>query len=170
VTARHVAPFALAGLLALTAGCTPKPSDLPVPVTLACNELHEILRVMPFEHVERTQGTVSRPGAAEPSPGCRITAKGSRSHLSVLERTSQHSPDGRLKELLPSRGWREDARFATERPRGNTFAYDRGGVMCDFTVRWGGTEGGPEVDTDKDPDALAPDRYELSVGCALEAS
>jgi len=80
----------------------------------------------------------------------------------VLERTSQHSPDGRLRELLPARGWQEDARFANDRADGNTFAFGRGGVTCYFITRWGG-----DADADVDENALGPDRYELSVGCAL---
>jgi len=162
VTLRVAASIAFGLLLLAAAGCTAKPSDLPVPVTLACNELHEILRAMPFEHVERTSGAVSQPLTAQESKGCRIVSKGTRSRLSVLERTSKHSPDGRLKELLPARGWREDTRFATEHEDANTFAYERGGVMCYFTARWSG------AGDDVDPEALGPDRYELSVGCALE--
>lgn len=162
---RHALGAAVLVLLGV-AGCTATPSDLPVPVTLACNELHEILKAMPFEHVERTHGKVAQPLTARERQGCRLVAKGSHSRLSVLERTSRHSPDGRLKELLPARGWREDARFATSGPNAGTFAYERGGVTCYFTARWSGT-GDPE---DVDPDALDPDRYELSVGCALEAS
>lgn len=159
--ARHLLFAALLALAA--AACTvPKP-DVPVPVFLACNEVHEILRAMPFEHVERTSGNVTQPLTAKEARGCRIVATGSRSRLSELERTSKHSPDGRLKELLPARGWREDTRYAAGHPGGDTFAFDRGGVACYFAARWNNGD-------DIDPEALGPDRYELSVGCALTGS
>jgi hypothetical protein len=163
VTARGAALALLLGLASGAAGCPAPKSDLPVPVFLACNELNEILSPMPFDHVRQSAGTVSQPLTAKESEGCRLVAEGSRSRLSVLERTSQTSPDGRLKELLPARGWREDTRFAGGHPGGNTFAFERGGVICYFAARWGR----PGDEADVDPEAMAPDRYELSVGCAL---
>lgn len=168
MTARAALPALLLVLLVGGAGCTAQKSDLPVPVVLACNELDEILKAMPFEHVGRTTGTVAQPVTAQESRGCRIVADGSRARLSDLVRTSQHSPDGRLRELLPARGWGEDTRFATDRADGNTFAFERGGVMCYFAARWGGADD-TGADSGADADALGPDRYELSVGCALPA-
>lgn len=156
--------FFCAALLVLTgaaAGCTAKAPQIPVPVFLACNEVQEILKDMPFDHVGRTHGTVAQPLTTKESPGCHIVAKGAHSRVSVLERTSKHSPGGRLKELLPARGWREDTRFADEHPGGETFAFERGGVLCDFAARW-------NIDGESpDPEAPGPDRYEISVGCAL---
>jgi hypothetical protein len=163
VTARGAVLALLLVLAAGAAGCPAPKSDLPVPVFLACNELNEILSPMPFERVKRSAGTVSQPLTAKQSEGCRLVAEGSRSRLSVLERTSQTSPDGRLRELLPARGWREETRFATDRADGATFAFERGGVVCYFAARWG--QGGDQADVD--PETLGPDRYELSVGCAL---
>jgi hypothetical protein len=157
--------WAAAAALLAVGGCTAPKSDLPVPVFLACNEINEILSAMPFERVKHEAGTVSQPLTASQSKGCRVEGEGSRSRLSDLERTSQHSPDGRLRELLPARGWREDTRFATDRADGDTFAFERGGVICYFSARWGAKDA--DTEDNVDPEALAPDRYEISVGCAL---
>jgi len=146
-------------LLAATACVRAQKSDLPVMETLACNEIHEILGVMPFTKVTRTTVAVANPLTARASPGCLIAATGSRARVADLDRTSTTSPGDRLKELLPARGWREDARFARGHAGGDAFAYTRGGVICHFVARW--SVPGDDVD----PAALPPDRYEIEARC-----
>lgn len=160
------APFAWLAAIALLApaACTPaKKSDLPIMTTVACNEIHEILRAMPFEKVTRSTVAVAHPLTARENPGCLIAAQGSRQRLADLDRTSATSPGDRLKELLPSRGWREDARFAQGKPGSDAFAFARGGVVCYFAARW--SSPGDDVD----PAALPPDRYRIDARCTVQA-
>lgn len=163
---RPGAPLAwlAAVLLAAPAACTPPPkSDLPIMTTVACNEIHEILRAMPFEHVSRDTTAVADPLTTRESPGCVIAARGSRKRLADLERTSTTSPGDRLKELLPSRGWQEDTRLAKGGPGSDEFAFFRGGIACYFASRW--SIPGDEAE----PAALPPDRYRIEARCTARA-
>jgi|GEM_PF-2849277 len=162
---------ALAALLALAAGCTPPTADknLPVRVRLSCGEVYEMLQNMPFDTLHETSGPVTDPHTAAQRPGCHIVGRGSRKALSELERTSATRPDARMRELMPSRGWREDPRYAAGRPSGTDFAYTLGGVICYVAARWDAPGAATDPNALVDAAALPPDTYEVSVSCAEPA-
>lgn len=151
MTPRRALIAALAVLPLTAGGCHAEaPSTLPVPVTLACNEMAQMLENMPFRGVSRADGPVTDPRTAAERPGCHVRATGSRSRLSVLERTDATSPDARIRELMPPRGWTEDATYAADGPDGTAFSYRAGGTVCHISARWG---------------AEADDSYEIDIAC-----
>lgn len=156
---------ALAAMALLLASCSATAAEkkIPVKVRLSCNELHEMMINMPFDRLHEHAAPVTDPFTATQEPGCTIQGEGSRSRLSVLERTSATRPDARLRELMPPRGWQEDKRYAAAGPGHTAFAYSLGGVLCYIQARW---DGGSDVD----PEAMGKDRYEIHIACAERRS
>jgi hypothetical protein len=152
----------LVSALALTlglGGChAAPPSTLPVAVTLACNEVAQVLGGMPFDDVSREDGPVADPVTGVERPGCRVHARGSRKRLSVLERTDADRPDVRIRELMPPRGWTDDPRYADQGPDRAAFAYRAGGALCQYNARW-------NAGRDAAPDAPPPDTYRITIAC-----
>jgi hypothetical protein len=124
-----------------------------VAVTLACNEVAQVLNGMPFNDIAREDGPVADPVTGAEQPGCRVHARGSRERLSVLERTDADRPDVRIRELMPPRGWTDDPRYAEQGPDRAAFAYRSGGALCRFDARWSGAA-----------DA-AQDTYRITIAC-----
>jgi hypothetical protein len=156
---RKVLVLGAAALLAASCSAAPGAKKVPVKVRLSCNELYEMMQNMPFDRLHNTNGPVTDVLTSVQKPGCTVAGEGSRSRLSVLERTSATRPDARLRELMPNRGWREEMQYAASGPGHTAFAYDLGGVLCYISARW---DGG----ADESPADNGKDRYEITVSCS----
>ncbi|MEW6439338.1 MAG: hypothetical protein AB1640_00235 [bacterium] len=130
--------------------------DLTGDVSAACEGLAKLASECPGATLQRGDGMFIDEVGGRERIGCCLMIRGSFAAL-------RGAPDvaERLHDSLPSRGWKEELRYAADGPDGTMFGMRKGSVLCVVKGRWNGGD-------DEDPSYAPSDLYEVTVDCAAD--
>lgn len=130
-------------------------ANRPVPVDArgTCATVAAILAVYPPLDVRRSDGPVRDFRTGAESPGCSVVVSGPAARIAA-----DVDPAEAVRIFFLGTGWQEDDLYAADGPGTASFAFRKGGVICQLH---GGAHSWIE-----DGVAYTSETYELEAGCA----